>query len=66
MVIDFDNVGEEGIKDVIENSSYPNRCINPEVIALESRDIGEWRDNHPLNLTGTCKTYFRSLFKPEE
>ena len=59
-VIDHDDVGD-GIGDVIENARYPNRCINPHVLAVEWRDIGEWTDDHPLNQRGSGAA-FRALF----
>ncbi len=62
MVIDHDGIGAAVIKSVIENTKYPNRCITPEVKSVESRDIGEWRDNHPLNITTTSDEEYRRLF----
>jgi hypothetical protein len=61
-IIDFDEVGEEGIKDVLEGSSYPNDCIDPKVEKIESRDIGGWYDDHPLNCTSTAATELERLF----
>lgn len=60
-IIDFDGVGDE-IKDVIESTRFPNRCIRPHVIQMESRDIGEWDDDHPLNSRKTSNEYFEKLF----
>ena len=60
MVIDFDEIGAESVKDVIENARFPNRCISPKVMALETRDIGEWTDDHPLNYRD--KDEFNKLF----
>lgn len=62
LVIDFDGVGEDGIKSVIENSRYPNRCINPEVKDIKTVDIGEWSDDHPLNNMTTCDEEYKRLF----
>jgi hypothetical protein len=50
LIVDHDNLGAMGIADVIEETGYPNRCINPEVLKLQEADIGEWSDDHPLNL----------------
>lgn len=44
-VIDFDGLGADGVKDAIENTHYPNRCISPDVRSVEVRDIGEWSDS---------------------
>jgi hypothetical protein len=49
LIIDMDEIGEDELKLVIENTRYPNRCISPEVYSIETVDIGEWDDNHPLN-----------------
>lgn len=63
IVIDFDECGAEGVKDVIENTRYPNRCISPDVRSIVTRDCGEWDDNHPLNHKGTCEATLAELFK---
>lgn len=39
MVVDFDDLGAEGIKEVLENTDYPNHCLDPRVKSCESRDI---------------------------
>lgn len=63
LVIDFDEVGAEGCKEVIENTRYPNRCISPEVKSIQTRDIGEWDDDHPLNHQNTAEAEYRRLFE---
>jgi hypothetical protein len=65
-VLDLDEIGEHGIKDVIENTRYPNRCITPEVKSVESRDIGEWCDEHPLNSHSTADEEYKRLFAKAE
>lgn len=62
MVIDLDDLGETEIVDVIENTKYPNHCISPEVKAIESRDIGLWHDDHPMNKHDTQDAEYRRLF----
>jgi len=49
LIIDFDQIGEEEIRYQIEDTKYSNHCISPKVKNIEERDIGEWRDDHPLN-----------------
>ena len=61
LVIDFDNVGDD-IPSLIENTKYPNWCISPTVIQAESKDIGEWSDDHPLNKNDTMKAEYKKLF----
>ena len=61
MVLDFDNIGAEGIKDELENTKYANRCISPTVKGVESRAIS-WSDEHPLNHRDTADEEYRRLF----
>jgi hypothetical protein len=62
LIIDMDELGREEIKEVIENTHYPNRCIDPEVYNIETVEIGEWYDDHPLNQTATANIEWRRLF----
>ena len=61
-IIDHDEIGKEGVKEILEITRYPNRCILPTVLSIESRDIGEWDDNHPLNMIDIADEYCRKLF----
>lgn len=65
LIIDLDEVGEE-IPGMIEGMKYPNWCLNPIVMKMESREIGEWHDNHPLNKDETMKTEYERLFNKEQ
>lgn len=60
-IIDLDEVGADEIVEVIENTHYPNRCINPHVFTIETVEIGEWNDDHPLNSTDN-KEVWKSIF----
>lgn len=62
MIIDFDELGGEEIKDVMENQKYPNYCISPDVMSMQSVDIGEWSDEHPLNKLDTQVSEYNRLF----
>lgn len=62
MVIDFDELGAEGVKDALENARYPNRCIAPAVMDSQTVDIGPWADEHPLNNSSTDAAEFARLF----
>jgi hypothetical protein len=62
LVIDFDEVGSQGIISEIENANYGNDCISPRVKSIVEKDIGEWSDGHPLNLRNSCDEAFRNLF----
>lgn len=61
-VIDHDSLGAAGVASALENSRYANDCINPRVRTVETRDIGEWDDAHPLNNSRTAPEAFRKLF----
>ena len=50
MIIDFDELGADGIISEIENAHYSNHCILPHVMDVYEKDIGKWRDDHPLNM----------------
>lgn len=64
-IIDHDMLGEKEIINVLENQHYPNRCIMPEIMKIESRDIGIWDDDHPLNSHDTDREEYERLFGKE-
>lgn len=64
-IIDFDNLGPDGIKHALEDTRYPNDCIGPLIVSMDSRDI-EWTDEHLLNNIDTWKTEFTKLFQASE
>ncbi len=53
VILDFDKLGAEGIKDTITNASFPNDCIYPNVEEIVEYDIGKWSNEHPLNKRST-------------
>ena len=61
MVIDFDDVGLEGARFIIENTKYPNRCLSPTLMRADARNI-EWSDEHPLNNHFTEMEAYMNLF----
>ena len=61
MIVDYDNIGHDEIRDVLENVKYPNHCISPTVTNIDWRDIGDWHDDHPLNKRN-ADAFFRGLF----
>lgn len=61
-IIDLDDIGADEIKVVIENVNYPNRCISPDVVNIETADVGEWSDDHPLNDKRTATAEWIRLF----
>ena len=64
MIVDFDKLGAEEIKTVLESTSYPNHCIYPQVISSQVREVA-WDDSHPLNYDDTMEAEFRRLFSTE-
>jgi hypothetical protein len=62
-IIDFDEIGAESCKEILENVRYPNRCISPSVQSIETREIGEWGDDHPLNHNATANAEIERLFQ---
>lgn len=61
LVIDFDDIGADEIRSVIENAHYANDCIAPTVKAMDAREI-EWSDGHPLNRSDTADAEYERLF----
>ena len=48
-VYDFDGIGIDNVKRVIEDHRYPNRCLHPEVLGWETRKLYDWNEDHYLN-----------------
>jgi hypothetical protein len=61
LILDFDNVGQEEICSILENTKYPNWCISPSVKKVTEKEI-EWGDNHPLNKKETANEAYEKLF----
>lgn len=64
VVIDFDEVGEEGIKHMLENVNFPKDCLSPHVRKIACAEIGEWSDDHPLKKRSTFDDEIDNLFNP--
>jgi len=65
IVIDHDEVGANGIKGMLENTKYPNHCMAPDVREIETVDIGEWFDDHPLNSIALYDEAIEKIFPSE-
>ena len=61
MVVDFDGLGADAVKETIECQKYPNYCIAPSVQSIEAREV-DWSDEHPLNKLDTSASAFKALF----
>jgi hypothetical protein len=64
LVVDLDSLGAAGVKTELENTNYPNGCIRPTVVEIDTREV-EWSDDHPLNKASTWLAEFRCLFGAE-
>lgn len=58
--VDHDQMGEEETKAVIENVSYPNHCMDPTVVEMESVEV-DWSDDHPLNHRAGMHETFKDI-----
>lgn len=58
-VVDFDNIGANDIKTIIDNNRYIHLFRFNSVV----KDIGDWDDNHKLNLKDTSIKEFEEYFK---
>lgn len=60
IVVDYGGYGPEELKTHLKQM----RFYNPDVIEITEADIGEWYDQHPLNLLSTTEEdklrYFES------
>ncbi len=63
LVVDFDDLGADGVTQVLESTKYPNHCIHPDVMSIETREV-EWDDDHPLNKRDTHESAVEELFRP--
>jgi hypothetical protein len=61
LVVDHDVLGAEEVADVLENTKYPNHCIGPQVMLIETREV-DWSDDHPFNRLSTQEQAYAELF----
>ncbi len=62
LIVDHDDLGVDALTNVLEDARYPNRCISPTVLAVETREV-EWTDDHPLNDTRTTPEQYAAIFE---
>lgn len=63
LIVDHDELGSDNIRTTLEDASYPNDCIMPEVLKLTELEIGAWNDDHPLNHRDTTQAYLDQKLK---
>lgn len=61
LVLDFENIGvcEETFREDFE-------YFISRVMSIQSKDIGEWDDDHPLNQRDQSRQFYEELFKEEQ
>jgi hypothetical protein len=55
LIINHDNLSANDIISELEVISYPNDCISQRVIGMKGADIGDWSNDHPLNIFSKYK-----------
>ena len=58
LVLDFDGYGDDSIVVELEDNNFSTR-----VMKIESADIGDWSDEHPLNYQKTSLQKYEELFQ---
>ena len=58
-VFDNEDLGEDEVQELLTN----NRHLNIGVVKLQSKDIGDWDDDHPLNRNDTFDKAWEELWK---
>lgn len=61
-IVDHDSLGAAEVSDVLRNTNYPNSCIYPAILSVQTADAGEWDDDHPLNKSSTAADEIKRLF----
>lgn len=61
-ILDHEGCDEKEIKILLEQ----NRYLSIRLQSIESREIGEWYDEHPLNHRDKAEAYYQELFKQGE
>lgn len=61
MIVDHDRLGANGVIQELENARFPNDCLHPDVMAIETREV-HWTDDHPLNYFNKQEAAFAALF----
>lgn len=65
-VVDSDGLGGSEVASTITNTRYPNHCISPQVLSVETADAGPWSDEHPLNHRDKARAEIERLFQSND
>lgn len=58
-ILDVEGIREENVIYFLENVKY----LYPKVMSVQSRELGEWYDDHPINKKDTYKQTYDELFE---
>lgn len=61
LVVDHDRLGAAALKTEIESVNFPNDCVSPKVVLVETRRV-DWHDGHPLNQRDGWRAAYEALF----
>ena len=62
IVVDSGEVSASDIRDIIENMRYPNHCMRPRVVDVDTVELGEWDDSLPINKSALFASEVERLF----
>jgi hypothetical protein len=57
-ILDVEGLREEDVIYFLENVTY----LDPKVMSVQSKELGEWYDDHPINKKDTFKQTYDELF----
>ena len=61
IVVDFEGCGEQELRNSLENMRY----YAPSITKIVEGDIGEWSDDHPLNIISTSYDEMMKYFEDQ-
>ena len=61
-IVDHEGINQKEVKELLENVKF----LYPSVVSIESREIKDWDDDHPLNINSTFHEEFERLFEEKE
>lgn len=63
-IVDHDNVGVADVKTLLEEQRYPNHCISPRVLAIDTREV-DWYDDLAKQPNHTATAVAELFSKPQ-
>lgn len=62
LVVDHEGLGPAGIRNALANHRY----LSMQCLSIDSREIGEWSDDSPLNFKSTVVAEVERLFREDD